>query len=291
MQAAIGAVQVARVEEYLGLGFAPKMLFPAFQPEMVAPLASWLVPRYYDPAQDRLRTSIHSWVVRTAWHTILIDTCVGNSKERPQIPRFHRLDTQWLDHLREAGVRPEDVDFVMCTHLHADHVGWNTHLVDGRWKPTFPNARYIFGREEFARWDSRLAGYDHRHVNDNVFEDSILPVAESGRMVLVDDGYTIDGALTVEPAPGHTRGHVRIRLRSQGQEALFSGDIAHHPLQVYHPELYTPFDDDPAQGIATRLRLLEDCVARSAVLFPTHFAEPHMCRIRGTGNGYSIDWG
>lgn len=291
MHVTVGAVKVARVEEYLGLGFPPRTLFPAFQPEMAAPLASWLVPRYYDPTQDRLRTSIHSWVVRTAWHTIVIDTCVGNDKDRQQIPRFHRLNTRWLERLEEVGVRPEDVDFVMCTHLHADHVGWNTRLVDGRWEPTFPNARYIFGREEFARWDARLAGYEHRHVNDNVFEDSILPVADSGRMVLVDNGYMIDDTLTVEPAPGHTRGHVRIRLHSQGHEALFSGDIAHHPLQVYHPELYTPFDDDPAQGIATRVRLLEDCAARSAALFPGHFAEPHVCRIRGAPGGFAIDWG
>lgn len=239
----LGDARVLRVEDYLGLGFEPKVMFPAFEPEMWQAERDWLVPTYFSPEENKLRTSIHSWVVRTGRHVVLIDSCIGNQKQR-RIPRFHMRNEPWLERLREVGVAPEEVDFVMCTHLHADHVGWNTRLENGRWVPTFPNARYLFGRTEFQRWDLRSPNYDGPAHNDFVFEDSILPVAEAGQMVLIDDGHTVDDMLVVEPAPGHTPGHVQIRIRSRGREGIFSGDIIHHPVQVPFPKLCSMFDDD-----------------------------------------------
>ncbi len=199
-------------------------------------------------------------------------------------------DEPWIERLGAAGTRPEDIDFVMCTHLHADHVGWNTHLQDGRWVPTFPNARYLFHRKEFARWNSRLPGYMPRPINEFVFEDSILPVAEAGQMTLIDDGYTVDGMFTLEAAAGHTPGHVKIRLGSGGKAGIFSGDVIHHPLQVFYPELQSVFDEDAEMAAVTRARLLAECVDKDVMLFPSHFAEPHYCRVVSGSRGLALKW-
>jgi glyoxylase-like metal-dependent hydrolase (beta-lactamase superfamily II) len=286
----VGSITVQRIEERLGLGFQPHELFPAVEPHMLEVLRAELAPTFYDAHEQRFRTSIHSWLIRTPNFLVLVDTCVGNYKSRPQVPRFDMCDLPWLTRLAEAGVRPEDVDFVMCTHLHCDHVGWNTRLSGGRWVPTFPNARYLFSRKEYARWDARAEGYRHRAINDNVFEDSILPVVEAGQMTLVDDGYELDGSLTVEPAPGHTEGHVCIRIDSGGSRAYCSGDMFHHPLQIRYPELYTGFDDDKAMGVQSRLRLLATCVEEAALLLPAHFAEPHACLVKAHKDGYIADF-
>jgi glyoxylase-like metal-dependent hydrolase (beta-lactamase superfamily II) len=277
------------VEDFLGLGMDPKVMFPAFEPGMVQAEREWLVPTFFNPEENRLRTSIHSWVVCTGRHTVLIDCCVGNGKQR-RIPHFHMRNEPWLERLRAVGVNPEQVDYVMCTHLHSDHVGWNTRLENGRWVPTFPRARYVFGRTEFQRWDVRSPGYQGPPHNDFVFEDSILPVVESGQAVLVDDGYAVDDMLVVESAPGHTRGHARIRLRSRQSEGIFAGDILHHPLQIPYPELCSAFDDDPQTGLQTRIKLLADCAERDLVMMPAHFAEPHCCRIVGRSGKFEAKW-
>ena len=137
----IGELAVSRVEERLGAGFQPNVLLPDWNKAAIEPHLSWLVPNYYDPKEDKLVSSLHSWVIRTKHHTILIDTCAGNHKDRPSFPRFHMLNTPYLDRLKAARVDPAKVDFVLCTHLHIDHVGWNTQLDNGRWMPTFPNAK------------------------------------------------------------------------------------------------------------------------------------------------------
>jgi glyoxylase-like metal-dependent hydrolase (beta-lactamase superfamily II) len=286
----LGAAELFRVEDYLGFGLPPATMFAAFRPEMWHDEREWLVPRFFSPDGSLLRTSFHSWVVRTDHHTILIDSCIGNQKVRPVVPYFHMRNEPWIERLEAAGTRPEDVDFVMCTHLHADHVGWNTRLQDGRWVPTFPNARYLFNRKEFERWNSRLPDYSPRPINQFVFEDSISPVAEAGQMLLIDDGHTIDGMFTVEVAPGHTPGHAIIRLASDGKNGIFSGDVIHHPLQVFYTELRSVFDEDPEMAAATRSTLLAECVDRDIILFPSHFAEPHYCRVVSGRRGLSLNW-
>jgi len=286
----LGEVELLCIEDYVGLGYRPAEMFPAYRPQMWERERSWLVPTFFDPITERLRTSMHSWVVRTGRHTVLVDACIGNHKPRPSVPHFHLRNGPWLERLRAAGVAPEAIDFVMCTHLHADHVGWNTRLVNGRWVPTFPNARYLFGRVEFERWDPRRPDHAPRPINEFVFGDSILPVIESGQMVLVEDGHTVDDRLTVEAAPGHTAGHARIRLRAGGLQGMFSGDIIHHPLQVPFPELRSRFDDDPDAAAATRHRLLQECAEHDLVLLPSHFAEPHYCRIGADTRGFRLRW-
>lgn len=286
----LGAAHITRIEDNLGPALEAKLMFPAFCDEIWKAERHWLAPTYFTPDGVRLRTSIHSWLLRTGRHTVLIDSCIGNGKDRPHSPHFHRRDVPWLERLLAAGAAPEQIDFVMCTHLHADHVGWNTHFHNGRWVPTFPNARYLFGRTEFERWDPRRAEHRPTPFNQNVFEDSILPVADAGQMVLVDDGHVVDDTFTVESAPGHTAGHVRIRLRAGGREAMFCGDVMHHPVQVLYPELCSSFDDDQAVAFGSRMKLLTDCADRDILVLPTHFAEPHGCRIVSGGRGYAIRW-
>lgn len=287
----LGAARITRVQDFLGLGFPPAAMFPAITPEHLAAEMAWLAPGYYDSAAKQLRTSIHSWLVRTERHTILVDSCIGNHKTRPSIDRFHQRNEPWLDRLKAAGAAPEDIDFVMCTHLHADHVGWNTRLdATGRWVPTFPNARYLFSRRELARWDPRIHGHVPRPINENVFDDSILPVLEAGLVQEVDDGFDLDNLMRVEAAYGHTPGHVTIRLKSGTEEGLFSGDVIHHPIQVPHPTLCSVFDEDPALALQVRLAVLQDCAERDAWLFPAHFPEPHCCKIGEHGGKFSLRW-
>jgi glyoxylase-like metal-dependent hydrolase (beta-lactamase superfamily II) len=286
----VGSTVIHRIEETVQLSFKPDVLFPDFDPDAITRHADWLVPDHFDAGEGRFRTSVHSFLIKTGRSNILIDTCGGNHKHRPYFPRFHQREWPWLDRLREAGVAPEEVHFVLCTHLHLDHVGWHTMLEDGRWVPTFPNAKYLFHRLELERWNPQHPSFTFAPHNEFVWEDSVAPVLAAGQAVIVEDGYVVDDVLTLEPAPGHTLGHVRIRLSNGGAEAIFSGDVMHVPLQVYYPRWHTSLDDDPALGIVSRNHLLETCVDRDALLLPTHFLAPHCCRIRNDRGGFAIEW-
>jgi glyoxylase-like metal-dependent hydrolase (beta-lactamase superfamily II) len=286
----IGTVRVARVEEQVGFASVPPEQYLAgLERDMLARHRSWLVPHHYSPEHDRLITSVHSWLIRTPRHTVLLDCCGGNHKERPGWPRFHRLDTPFLERLRRAGARPEDIDIVLCTHLHGDHVGWNTMLRDGRWVPTFPNAKYLFSRIENEHGDPRRnPAADANPQRGAAYRDSVLPVIESGQAVLLDGEHAIDDALLIEPAPGHTPGHVVLRLSDRGEHALFCGDAVHHPLQVYAPHWNSGFCELPTQARATRRRLLEHCAEQGALLFPVHFGTPHVAAITRAGEAFSL---
>jgi glyoxylase-like metal-dependent hydrolase (beta-lactamase superfamily II) len=286
----VGDTLISQIEESVQPSFVPNVLFPDCDAAALARHMHWMAPLHFDVGEGRFRTSVRTFLVKTGRHTILIDTCGGNHKHRPYFPRFHQRQHPWLDRLAAAGVAPEQVDFVMCTHLHADHVGWNTVLHDGRWKPTFPNAKYIIHRDELDRWNPAHTSYRFSPHNEFTWEDSVLPVVEAGQAVAVDDGYTLDDVLTVEPAPGHTLAHVAIHLRSQGARAIFSGDVMHVPLQVYHPQWGTSLDDDPPLGVRSRLHLLEHCAETGALLLPTHFVPGAGCHIEGKRDGFALRW-
>jgi glyoxylase-like metal-dependent hydrolase (beta-lactamase superfamily II) len=291
----LGAVSITRIEEQIGPGaFPPDKFYSNFDREAFRRHLDWLVPRHYSPEQDRLITSIHSWLVRTPRHTILVDACAGNDKERPWNPRFHHLQTPFLERLRAAGAAPEDIDIVLCTHLHADHVGWNTQLRDGRWVPTFPNARYLFSRIENDYWDPRGERLRNDPGRRGAYEDSVLPVVESGQALLLDGDHQIDDSLLVEPAPGHTPGHVMLKLQAGrggcDGRGTFCGDVIHHPVQCHEPHWNSSFCEDPAQAAVTRRRLLEHCVETGAWLFPTHFGPPHVARILPRGDAFAPEF-
>ena len=209
----VGGVSVTRVEELLGLAsLPPEKYLAGFDRAVLERHLGWLVPNHYSPEEDRLITSVHSWLIRTDKHTILLDSCAGNHKDRPGFSRFHQLNTPYLDRLREAGAAPEDIDIVLCTHLHSDHVGWNTMLRDGRWVPTFPNAKYLFSRTENEWGDPRRNPAAEADLQrSNSYRDSVLPVIEAGQAEMVDGGYAIGDTMLIEPAPGHSPGHIDAR--------------------------------------------------------------------------------
>jgi glyoxylase-like metal-dependent hydrolase (beta-lactamase superfamily II) len=286
----IGTVRVTRVEEQLGFASVPpEKFFVGFEREVLERHLAWLVPNHYSPEHNRLISSVHSWLIRTPRHTILLDCCAGNHKERPGFARFHQLDTPYLARLRAAGVEPEEIDIVLCTHLHSDHVGWNTMLRDGRWVPTFPNARYLFSRTENDYGDPRRnPAAEADPQRNNAYRDSVLPVIETGQAVLLDGAHAIDDTMLVEPASGHTVGHVVLKLVDQGERALFSGDAIHHPLQVYVPSWNSCFCESPDEARATRHRLLGDCAEHGALLFPIHFGAPHVAAIAHEGDAFEL---
>jgi glyoxylase-like metal-dependent hydrolase (beta-lactamase superfamily II) len=288
----IGSVEIHRIEEQLGIGsFPPERYFASYDADLMRQHLDWLVPNHFLPDQNAIITSVHSWLIRTGTRNILIDCCSGNHKNRYWWPRFHELDTPYLERLGRAGVRPEEIDVVLCTHLHADHIGWNTMLRDGRWVPTFPNAKYLFSREEDRFWDperNRDAPEDpHRTI---AYRDSVLPVVAAGQAVLVDDGHAIDESMLVEAAPGHTPGHVIMKLSIESGRALFCGDVMHHPIQVYAPDWNTQFCMLPDAAKASRRRVLEYCAEHRALLFPTHFGAPHVVSIRALTHGFSLNF-
>ena len=279
----IGAFEIHRVADFEGPSFDPAEFFPDFDPEVVRANPDLLGPRLIDPASGKLVFSFHSFVVKTPCHTILIDACIGNEKERPARPQWHRLRSSYIEDLAAAGVGPEQIDFVMCTHLHWDHVGWNTRLANGRWVPTFPNARYIMARREFEHWqEAHRRGDDTPHVAG--FEDSVLPVVRTGQSVLVDDDYALDDGLWFEPAPGHTPGNVVIHARSGDACGLFVGDVLHHPVQLIKPEWSTRACSDQDLSRQTRTRLIEQHAESDTLILPAHFPPPtagHIRRHRG----------
>ena len=281
-----GDVTVDRLVEVEGPGFFPGFMLPDSTEAALAAQADWLVPQFLHAESGRFVQSIHAYVIRTRHHTILVDTCVGNDKERPSTKPWHRLATPWLDNLRALGVHPDEVDFVLCTHLHVDHVGWNTRLVDGRWVPTFRNAKYLFHKTEYAFFEAeaKAQGADGRSGSgDGCFRDSVLPVVEAGRALFVDGDHAIDDRLRLEPTPGHTPGHVCLHLDGADGRAVFSGDLMHHPVQCAHPEWNSRFCVDPAQSRETRTRFVERHADSGAIVLAAHFAAPTAGRIVANG--------
>ena len=285
----IGDFEVRRIAEYEGPFIGPEDFFPDFDPEVLRSNPDMTGPRLIDPATGKLIFSFHSFIVKTAHHTILIDSCLGNDKERPTRPQFHRLRTPYLSDLAAAGIQPEQVDYVMCTHLHWDHVGWNTRLENGRWVPTFPNARYVMARHEFEHWEAfQQRGEDSPHRL--AFEDSVLPVVRTGQSQLVDDDFALEDGLWFEGAPGHTPGNVVIHARSRGDRAIFLGDVIHHQLQLAKPEWSTLACTDRELSRKTRTRLIQEHAEHGTRLLPAHFPAPTAGRIVRHGSAYRYEF-
>jgi glyoxylase-like metal-dependent hydrolase (beta-lactamase superfamily II) len=271
----LGEIVIQRIVESICTGFDPLSFFPGSTLDDWARHRTWMEPRALDPASGNLILTIQAFLVRTRHHTILIDTCVGNHKSRPLRPFWHmqKLNT-FLPRLAAAGVNPEDVDYVMCTHLHGDHVGWNTQLRDGRWVPTFPNAKYIFAQRE---WDSIEAL--HRRDPQPQFADSILPVMEARQAQLVSSEFALNDEVWLEPTPGHTPGHACVHLASRGAEAVITGDCIHSPVQCVELGWTMRADSDPALASATRRGFLERYCDSGVMVCATHFPEPSIGRI------------
>ena len=274
----LGDIGIGRIVESEGPDFEPLAFFPQTRAEDWEAHRGWMQPRAMDPATGRLVLCIQSFLLRTRHHTIVVDTCVGCHKPRsPKIfPAAWDMAASevWLQRLAAAGVRPEDVDYVMCTHLHADHVGWNTRLVDGRWVPTFPHARYLISQRELEFWHQ-----EQRPKLRASFEDSVLPVVHAGLAQLVRSDFALDDEVWLEPTPGHTPDHYSVRLRSGGHDAVISGDLMHSPVQCREPDWNSVGDFDADQARATRRAFLERYCDRATLVCGTHFPSPSFGRV------------
>lgn len=283
----IGQFTIDRVTESEG-AFAPvDFVLPQVDMGRVQAQRDWLMPHFLD-TQDQLIMSFHSFVLRTPHHNILIDTCVGNDKERPLRQSWHRQKSGYLSALARVGLQPEHIDFVCCTHLHADHVGWNTQLVDGRWVPTFGRARYVFSETEYAHWERehrQALGQGQSVPNHGSFADSVLPVVDAGQAVFARGSHELESGVQIEPAPGHTPGNCVLHARSQGAHAVFSGDILHTPVQLLDLSWSSRFCHDSLQAERTRRELVDKLTDSSSLLMAAHFPSPVAGRIVSGSRG------
>jgi glyoxylase-like metal-dependent hydrolase (beta-lactamase superfamily II) len=285
----IGNVEVTRIQEYAGPSPAtPGFMFPDSDPDYWTANAATLDPDFYDAETGRLRSVLHTWLIRSQGRTILLDTGAGNGKERPYAPVYAHHDTAYLANLANAGVAPEDVDLVINTHLHVDHVGWNTRLEGRAWVPTFPNATYLMPEPDFVFWDPVKTPRPPGDGNQNVFEDSVLPVDRAGQARLWTTEHRIDSDLVLEAHPGHTPGSSVLRVESAGSGALFVGDILHSPVQIAAPDVNSCFCEDPAMARAARRRLLGEAADRSLLVFPGHFGGASACEVEADGDAFVI---
>ncbi|MFE3876335.1 MBL fold metallo-hydrolase [Kitasatospora sp. NPDC059146] len=280
----VGDLTVHRIDEVPLPSATGPWLLPDATPEVVAG-HDWLRPDF--AGQDGvLHLDSHSFAFVVDGLRVLVDTGIGNGKQRAN-PAWHDLRTDYLERLTAAGFAPETVDLVVLTHLHADHVGWNTRWEDGAWVPTFPAARYLTARAEREFW----AGYDMDEARAQMFRDSVLPVERAGQLDLVDvpaEGVQIVPGLRLIPTPGHTPGHIAVELADRGETALITGDCVHHPVQLAHPAIGACVDIEPERSEATRRALLASLAGTDALLLGTHFAPPTAGRVVAHGDAYRL---
>ena len=277
----IGDVTITRVIE-LEMTGGTRFILPDALRDAVKPIG-WLRPHFADEAGN-LIMSIHALIVETKDRRILVDTCIGNDKVR-QIPAWSNRNGPFLQDLAAAGYPADSIDTVLCTHLHVDHVGFNTSLVDGRWVPTFKRARYLFGREEWDHWNAE----EPRGTAGSCIDDSVRPIVDAGLHQLVEVDHRISDEISLEPTRGHTPGHVSVRIQSRGEEALITGDFVHHPCQMAHPEWCSTPDTDREQGIATRKRMFERLSSTPVLVIGTHFATPTAGRVVKDGDVWRFE--
>ena len=270
----IGDVEVWRILEMHGPFLSPEELFPTAGPEVNAILEHY-APGTVCAQTGRLLLPVQGFLLKTPSHAILVDSCVGNDKTVSYFEDWHmRSDTRFLSSLTAAGVGPADVDYVLCTHLHTDHVGWNTRLEDGRWVPTFPNARYLMPAA-----DEDL----HRTRGGDLYNESVLPVIEAGQAELVSHGHMLGDHVTLFPTPGHTPGHVSVRIKSGDTEAMITGDAIHSTAQCWHPTWHFKFDADAEMAVRSRRHLLETVSQARLTVLGTHFVLPSIGHVEANG--------
>lgn len=284
----IGEVTITRVEEMHGPILPPEQFFPDMPAERWQTYQSALVPDHLDIDGAMVQVAMQPWLVHSEGKNILIDTGVGSHKSRPAVDAWDHLETDFLATLAEAGAAPEDIDIVVNTHLHVDHVGWNTSWRDGQWVPTFPRAVYLMPEADFQFWNPENNGQIAGGVNQNVFEDSISPVYEAGQVQLWNGGHRIDGALELAPAPGHTPGSSIVKLSSGGQTVLFVGDLLHSPIQLFEPECNSCFCEDPEQAVISRREILTFAAENKALVLPAHFSGHGGFEVEVDGDAFAI---
>jgi glyoxylase-like metal-dependent hydrolase (beta-lactamase superfamily II) len=278
----IGDITVHRVVEQEAAFTDAREFLPTLTPELLAENRSWLEPNALEPATGKLILCFQSYIVRTPHHTVLIDSCIGNDKDRPARPAWHmKTDDTYMRALAAAGFSVGDIDFVMCTHLHVDHVGWNTRLENGRWVPTFPNARYLFADKEYAYWVDQ-----HARNPIACIADSVLPIVEAKRADMVRSDHALDDHIRLLPTPGHTPDHFAVCLGRGGRDAVLTGDLIHSPIQARYPEMSMRADYDPKQSAVTRRSFLDRYCDSGTLCCTAHFPSPSMTKVSRWGDGF-----
>ena len=277
----IGDVTITKIVE-LEMTGGTRFILPEATYDACRPI-EWLKPHFMDD-RGRLKMSIHAFVVETPARRVLVDTCLGNEKEGRSVPGWNNLQGPFLRDLTAAGFPRESIDTVLCTHLHVDHVGWNTIRVDGQWRPTFPQARYLMGRTEFEYWRDQ----DAMAEQVAVFADSVRPVFDAGLVDLVDTDHRVCDEVRLEPTLGHTPGHVSVRIASKGDTALITGDFIHHPCQMAHPEWAAVVDYNQQQSTRTRHEVFSALAGTPTLLIGTHFAGATAGRVVRDGDAYRL---
>ena len=282
----LGDMTVHRIIE-MECGITPALEFlPKLTPEMLDESRSWMKSPLALDDQDRLVLCFQSYIVRTGKHVILVDSCIGNNKDRPARPIWHlKNDNVFMQGLAEVGLTVNDIDFVLCTHLHVDHVGWNTRLENGRWVPTFPKARYLFSKTELDFW---LAENDKTTVPP--IADSVIPIVEAKRHDLVTNDHAISDLVRLIPTPGHTIDHYAVTLGRTGKDAVITGDLIHSPLQAQWPDQAMRIDYDPLQSSATRWKFLESVCDTNTQCCFAHFPSPSRGYVKRWGDGFKCEY-
>ena len=279
---AIGDVTVTSIVERDGPWRRPEDMFPDYDPELGKRHIAELEPGVFDQASGKMVITYQTFVVRTPRHTILVDTCTGEDKGYAAPMDFPKAP--WLEGFRAAGLKFEDIDYVFCTHLHIDHCGWNTVLRDGRWVPTFPRAKYVFHKREYAAWEEATRLGDN--PPGNVWRFNCEPVVEAGQALLVDDDFALDDTVWLSPTPGHSPCHCCVNIRSGGERAVVTGDLFHHALQCREPQWSTIFDWDPKQAVASRRKFFGEVAGTGLLLLPIHFPHPTAGRLEVDGERF-----
>ncbi|MFF2729716.1 MBL fold metallo-hydrolase [Streptomyces sp. NPDC058008] len=280
----VGDHTVRRIDEIALPTRTGPWLLPGATGDIVS-ATPWLSPDFADE-QGMLRLASHSFAVEVNGMRVLVDTGIGNGKQRTN-PAWHNLDSDYTTRLRTAGFAPESVDLVILTHLHTDHVGWNTRAEGDDWAPTFPNARYVTARAEWDYW----AGVEMDEARHQMFRDSVHPIRDTGLFDLVDvadEGTDIAPGLRLLPTPGHTPGQTAVQLSSRGENALVTGDSIHHPVQMSHPGICSCVDISPELAARTRRRLLDSLAGTSTLLLGSHFPPPTAGHVHRDGNAYRL---
>jgi glyoxylase-like metal-dependent hydrolase (beta-lactamase superfamily II) len=260
----VGRVKITKIVELETIG-STRFILPLATHEAIRELP-WLIP-HSATEEGRLKMSIHSLVVETPSRRIVVDTGLGNDKEGRNVPAWNNRKGPFLETMTAAGFPPDSIDTVLCTHLHVDHVGWNTKLAGSTWVPTFAHARYVFGKTEYEHWR------DHSEEPDKaaVFNDSVKPIADAGKADLVAGDHKLSDEITLIPTPGHSPGHMSIHIRSDGEEGLLTGDVAHHPCQMVHLDWSSTADSDPVQSAKTRRELFSRFADTPTLVIGGHF--------------------
>jgi glyoxylase-like metal-dependent hydrolase (beta-lactamase superfamily II) len=267
----VGKVRITKVVELETVG-STRFILPLATNEEIRKLP-WLIPAFATE-EGRLKMSIHALVVETPSRRIVVDTGLGNDKQGRNVPTWNNRNGPFLETLTAAGFPPDSIDTVLCTHLHVDHVGWNTRLVDDRWVPTFAKARYVFGKTEYEHWRD----HSHEPSQTAVFNDSVKPIVDAGKAELIPSDHRLCEEITMIPTPGHSPGHMSIHIMSDGEEGLLTGDVAHHPCQMAHLDWSSTADSDPAQSAATRRQLFSRFADRPTLVIGGHFSAAHIRR-------------